>query len=76
MLKEAGIRAGVDLADENLGKKVRAAKNEKIPYWIVVGDKEVESKEFVLESREGNKLESLSSQNLPELLQKEIKEKK
>lgn len=74
--KEAGIRAEVDLADENLGKKVRQAKNEKIPYWIVVGDKEVESKNFCLESREGNKLESLSSEKLLELLQKEIKEKK
>ncbi|OHB15817.1 MAG: threonine--tRNA ligase [Candidatus Zambryskibacteria bacterium RIFOXYC1_FULL_39_10] len=76
LLKEAGIRAVVDLEDENLGKKVRATKNEKIPYWIVVGDKEVESKEFTLESREGNKLESLSSQKLLDLLQKQIKEKK
>jgi threonyl-tRNA synthetase len=76
MLKENDIRAEVDLEDENLGKKVRAAKNEKIPYWIVVGDKEVEAKQLTLESREGQKTESLSPEKLLELLQKEIKEKK
>lgn len=75
-LKENGIRAEVDLEDENLGKKVREAKNEKIPYWIVVGDKEVESKRFTLESREGNKLESISLEKLIEFLQKQIKEKR
>jgi threonyl-tRNA synthetase len=75
-LKEAGIRAEADLEDENLGKKVRAAKNQKIPYWIVVGDKEVESKELTIESREGKKTESLSSEKLLAILQKEIKEKK
>ncbi|MFA6270139.1 MAG: threonine--tRNA ligase [Candidatus Paceibacterota bacterium] len=76
MLKEAGVRAEVDLEDENLGKKVRSAKNERIPYWIVIGDKEIESKKFVLESREGNKIESLSSDNLLDLFQKQIKDKK
>ncbi|MEK7635084.1 MAG: threonine--tRNA ligase [Patescibacteria group bacterium] len=76
LLKQNDIRTEVDLADENLGGKVRKAKNEKIPYWIVVGNKEVESKTFVLESRESTKTESLSSEKLLELLQKEIKEKK
>lgn len=75
LLKENNIRAEVDLADENLGKKVREAKNQKIPYWIVVGDKEVESNNLILESREGTKTEALSTENLLELLQKEIKEK-
>lgn len=80
-LKENNIRAEVDLADENLGKKVRQTKNEKIPYWIVLGDKEVESKEINVESRgsnenESKKLGSMSHLKLLELLQKEIKEKK
>jgi len=66
----------VDLNDENLGGKVRKTKNEKIPYWIVVGDKESSSHEFTLESRSGEKQESLSYEKLLELLQKEIKEKK
>ncbi|MFH0804550.1 MAG: threonine--tRNA ligase [Candidatus Zambryskibacteria bacterium] len=80
MLKENDIRVEVDLEDENLGKKVRAAKNERIPYWIVLGDKEVASKEVTVEARgadgEGQKLGSLSPQKFLELLQKQIKEKK
>jgi len=76
LLKENGIRAEVDLADENLGKKVRAAKNQKIPYWIVLGDKEAESKEITIESRNGEKIGPLSLEKLLDLLQKEIKEKK
>ncbi|MEK7200969.1 MAG: threonine--tRNA ligase, partial [Patescibacteria group bacterium] len=80
LLKENNIRAEVDLADENLGKKVRQAKNEKIPYWIVLGDKEVESKEVTIESRgkdgEGQKIGSMTTQKFLELLQKEIREKK
>ena len=75
-LKANDIRAEVDLADENLGKKVRQAKNQKIPYWVVLGDKEVESKEITIESREGQKTNLLSSEKLLEFLQKEIKEKK
>lgn len=76
LLKQNGIRAEVDLADENLGKKVRSAKNQKIPYWIVLGDKEVEAKEVSAESRSGEKLSPMTPQKLLELLQKEIKDKK
>lgn len=75
LLRENNIRAEADLADENLGKKVREAKNQKIPYWIVIGDKEVESGNLILESREGLKTEALSTEKLLELLQKQIKEK-
>lgn len=87
LLKENSIRAEVDLADENLGKKVRQAKNEKIPYWIVLGDKEVGSKEVTVESRSLNEAKSgdtdagsaaglMSLEKFLELLQKEIQEKR
>lgn len=74
MLRENGIRAELDDADENLGGKVRDAKNNKIPYWIVIGDKEIESGKLTLESRNGEKLE-LSKEEILEKFQKEIKEK-
>ncbi|MES2931705.1 MAG: threonine--tRNA ligase [Patescibacteria group bacterium] len=50
-LKDAGVRAEVD-ANESLGKRIRAAKQEKLPYVLVVGDKEVESNEVSVESRD------------------------
>ena len=42
-LKAAGIRAELDLRNEKLGFKVREAQVEKIPYILVIGDKEVEA---------------------------------
>ncbi|MDL2316174.1 threonine--tRNA ligase [Desulfovibrio sp. OttesenSCG-928-A18] len=42
-LNAAGVRARADLRNEKLGYKVRAAQLEKIPYVLVIGDKEVES---------------------------------
>lgn len=41
-LKEAGIRAEGDLRNEKLGLKVREAQLEKIPYMLIIGDKECE----------------------------------
>jgi len=43
LLKQNKIRAKLDDEDSNLGGKVRDAKNMKIPYWIVVGDKDIET---------------------------------
>ena len=59
-LRAANIRADVDDANESLGKKIRNAKTEKIPYLLVVGDKEVEVKTVSVDSRDHGKLDSLS----------------
>ncbi len=59
-LKEAGIRAELDDANESLGKKIRNAKTEKIPYLLVVGDKEVEAKTVSVESRDHGKQDAQS----------------
>lgn len=75
-LKEAGIRAVLDNEDENLGKKVRAAKTEKIPYWIVIGDKEVDAGTVTLESRDTGQIGQMTPEELLKKLETEIKEKK
>ena len=71
-LKEAGIRAVLDDANESLGKKIRSAKQSKIPYFIVVGDKEMESGKLPLENRVGEKVE-LSAEEIVVKLQAETK---
>lgn len=58
-LKAAGIRTDVDDSNESLGKKIRAAKAEKIPYLLVVGDAEVEAKTLSVESRDAGKLDAM-----------------
>lgn len=52
-LKEAGIRAEIDVSNETLGKKVRNAKESKVPYLLVIGDEEVGNKTATLEGRAG-----------------------
>ncbi|HLP44204.1 MAG TPA: threonine--tRNA ligase [Candidatus Nanoarchaeia archaeon] len=53
-LKRAGIRVELDNSSEGLGKKVRNAKVEKIPYLVIIGDKEMEAGKVTIESREKN----------------------
>lgn len=55
-LKEAGIRVEVDDSKESLGKKVRTAKMEKVPYTLVIGDAEVEAGSVTVEHREKGKI--------------------
>ena len=53
-LRTAEIRVEIDDRNETLGKKIRDAKTEKIPYLFVVGDKEVDSGQVSVESRSGS----------------------
>ncbi len=52
-LKAVGIRVILDDSKDSMGKKVRAAKLAKIPYFVVIGDKEVAAKNVTIESRSG-----------------------
>ncbi|MDO8659550.1 MAG: threonine--tRNA ligase [Candidatus Parcubacteria bacterium] len=75
LLKENNIRAEFDDKDENLGTKVRDAKNNKIPYWIVVGDKEIEADKVTLESRDNGQLGQSSKDEVISKLLEEIRNK-
>ena len=76
LLRENNIRVDLDDKDGNLGGKVRDVKNNKIPYWIVLGDKEIEAKNITLESRDAGQLGQISKEELLAKLLKEIKDKK
>lgn len=57
-LHDANIRAEMDDSD-SLGKRIRASKMEKIPYVLVVGDKEVEQSILTVESRDKGKWDTM-----------------
>lgn len=50
-LKEAGIRVELDDANETVGNKIRKAVNEKVPYMLVIGDKEANSPTLAVRDR-------------------------
>lgn len=50
-LSAAGIRVGIDEADETIGNKVRKAAGQKIPYIVVVGDKELGGESWMIRVR-------------------------
>lgn len=49
--REHGLRVEVDNADESVGKKIRRAVKGKVPYMLVVGDKEMESENLMVRKR-------------------------
>lgn len=72
-LADANIRVDFDDSDEGMGKKVRAGKVQKVPYLLVIGDKEVESGVCTLEGRDGAKYEKLTIAQIIEKVTTEIK---
>lgn len=73
-LKAENIRAELDESNESLGKKIRGAKTEKVPYLIVIGDNEVKDNQITVEGRE-SKLGTLSIDEFVSKLKDEIKDR-
>jgi threonyl-tRNA synthetase len=70
-LKKAGYRAAADIRNEKLGFKVRDAELQKIPYMIVVGEREAEARSVSVRLLRGAKNESMSIEGLMERLKAE-----
>ncbi|GAB3803968.1 threonine--tRNA ligase [Virgibacillus kimchii] len=74
-LRFAGVRVSVDERDEKIGYKIREAQTQKIPYALVLGDKEMEE-EAVNVRRYGKKeTETLGYNDFEAMIKKEITEK-
>ena len=74
-LTEAGIRAELDERSEKIGYKIREAQNEKIPYMLIVGQKEEEEGLVAVRSRYGGDLGQTTTEDFLKKLEKEIAEK-
>jgi threonyl-tRNA synthetase len=71
-LRDAGWRAELDGRNEKLGYKIREAQLAKIPYAVVVGDKEVSSATVAPRRRGGENLPPMSLENFLERLRAEV----
>lgn len=71
-LKAENIRTELDDSNESLGKKIRNAKTEKVPYILVIGDKEMSDNKVTVETRGDEKLGQVNIRELVLKLKQEI----
>ena len=74
-LEAAGIRVEVDHRSEKLGYKIREAQGQKVPYMVVVGDKDMENNTVSIRHRSGKDLGAMSVEDFVKLLKEEIETK-
>lgn len=75
-LLKANIRAEGDFRNEKLGFKVREAQVQKVPYMIIIGDKEAEQKTVTARLRSGENLPSMEINNLIGRINEEIQKRR
>jgi len=73
-LRAAGIRVELDLRNEKLGFKIREAQVAKIPYMLVIGDREMEEKTVAPRFRNGKNMEAMSVTDFVSYVEKEVAE--
>lgn len=74
-LSNAGLRVTVDDRQEKIGYKIREARNERIPYMLVAGDKEVADGTFAVRRRGEGEIGSMGQDELLELIVAQDREK-
>lgn len=74
-LRKQGIRCEVDVRNEKIGYKIREAQLEKVPYMIILGDKEKENEVVAVRSRNAGDLGTMTEKEFVDKLTKEITEK-
>ena len=72
-LSEQGVRVETDLRNEKIGYKIREAQMQKLPYMLVVGDREAESGMVAVRTRTGEDLGAMSLEDFSAKILDEIK---
>lgn len=75
-LKANGIRVEFDDSSEGMGKKVREGKNNKIPYMLIIGDKDIEANKMTVESRDKGNIGQMTKEEFFQKIKEEIAGKK
>jgi threonyl-tRNA synthetase len=71
-LRDAGLRIDTDLRNEKIGYKIREHTMQRVPYLLVVGDREVESNAVAVRTREGEDLGTMSVEAFVALVHERI----
>jgi len=76
ILEKAGVRVEIDNRRETLGYRVRQAQLQKIPYMVILGDKEVASERISLRTRNGKEYKDVSLEGFVAKVTEEIRDRK
>jgi len=71
-MKKNGFRAEIDLRNEKIGSKIRDHTLKKVPYLIIVGDREVSSKEITVRTQKGEDLGNMKLKDFLKSIEKEL----
>ena len=74
-LEELGVRVETDLRNEKIGYKIREAQMQKIPYMLVVGDREAEAGAVAVRTRAGVDMGAMPFDDFAAKITKEIKDR-
>jgi threonyl-tRNA synthetase len=74
-LRARGLRIEVDESNESVGKKIRFAETEKLPYAAVIGDKEVDAKSVAVRKHGGEDVGTLSLEEFATRLAGEVEQR-
>jgi threonyl-tRNA synthetase len=72
-LKQVGLRVEVDSRSERMNAKIRDAQMQKVPYMLVIGDREVEGGQLAVRLRSGEDLGAISVESFKERILEEIR---
>lgn len=75
-LRASKIRTSIDLSNNGFGKKIRNAKTAHVPYFIIIGDKDIAAGKVTLESRDAGALGQLSAEEVLKKLVEEVQGRK
>ena len=75
-LEQQGVRVKIDLRNEKIGFKIREHSMQRIPYLVIIGDKELEDQNITVRTQKGEDLGSLSISEFAERLKQEIADRK
>jgi threonyl-tRNA synthetase len=74
-LTDKGFRAELDLRNEKIGFKIREHTLQRVPYLLVIGDREVETRTLAVRTRQGKDLGTLSLDEVIDRLGAEVAQK-
>lgn len=67
-LTELGFRVEIDAREEKLGYKIREARLDRVPYMLIIGQREIENGRLSVRSRDSNNMENMTLNEFVEFI--------